>query len=364
MVTHRQVITELYNRYLLSGYITEAEAIACFTAYKLSLSDIDAITDHLLVSGAIIKYDVDEEDYTDRSRLDYDKVFREVLGIEPELAVFIDYVRSVIPPQNREWMQLIPQAQNGNEYARNRLIEMYLRVVIKQALAYSKRFGLPLEDTIQDGILGIIKAIDKFTLSEHQSFSTYAPWWIGQSIARRRWLVVNPMYFPFHVKETLFQIQEYVNDHICEECINLENAPCRNLSSQISKKYGLPVATVDSYILHLNQWQYLEDIGIENEIFSDCGIMSEQLFEIANDAEMLERTMTTLSKLKRREREVILMRCGFGEDHPLTLEETGQVFGVTRERVRQIESTAFRKLRAKLRYQYPKGTIIKEKRKA
>ena len=129
---HKQIILELYNRYQANGFITEDEALACFVAHKIPLNEIDIITEHLLTHGVVIKYSEDEEDddLTDRSKLDYNEIFNEVIEIAPGLSTFIEYVRTITPPQNREWMNLVPQAQSGNQYARNRLIEMYLRACL------------------------------------------------------------------------------------------------------------------------------------------------------------------------------------------------------------------------------------------
>ena len=177
------IISELYNRYQANGFITEDEALACFVAYQIPLTLIDSITDHLLSIGVIIKINDSQDDYeeeiNDRTRTDYEAIFLEVLQISPGLTVLVDYIKNVKPPQHREWHILIPQAQNGNQYARDRLFDMYLRVVVKIALKYHKESGYEIDDIIQVGGMGLLRAIRAYDFSKHGSFVSYMPLWIA-----------------------------------------------------------------------------------------------------------------------------------------------------------------------------------------
>jgi len=342
-----KIITELYNRYQANGFITEDEALAYFVANKVLLSEIDSITEHLLTLGVIIKLEdagEDDENVNDRSKLDYNEIFDEVLSIQPNLINFIEYIRNIAPPQNREWQTLIPQAKNGNKYAYSRLIEMYLRIVIKQALYCHKKYQIPLEDTIQDGVIGLIIAIKKFDPTEHEKFSTYAPWWISQSISRRMQISSNPMYFPVHVKSVVFMLQKLMVEHDCNECDYEKMALCPAFVSETQKQLDCDVDMIKRYISYLYQWSSLEDFdlrGIEPNDRNECDC---KMLELA-DASYISQTIHTLMEnLKPREREVLIYRYGFFDGEPWTLEQIGNKLGITRERVRQIESKALRKI--------------------
>ena len=358
----RSVVTELYNRYQANGFITEDEALACFVASSIPLSEIDAITEQLLNMGVLIRYDDDTEDeegFSDRSRLDYNKIFQEVLTIAPGLETFIEYVKGITPPQTREAQNLIPQAQSGNLFARNRLIEMYLRTVIKQALYDSKRYSLPLEDTLHEGVVGLMLAIRKFDSTKHDKFSIYASRWVRQIISRSRRLRSNPMYFPTHVLDKLFLVQEKFMAHDCIECVDSDLVVCPALVSELCQLYDYSKEDATTYIIYLQQWLYIEDIGADSEKFSDCGMQDERLFESVDAAITSTGLEEALCSLTDREKLVIRLRFGFERGEPMTLEETGSIFGLTRERIRQIEAKALRKLRhptRTMKYQHERAS--------
>ena len=345
MEARNQIITELYDCYMANGFITEDEALSLFASHDTPLHLIDSITEQLLAMGIIITADEDvAEQFIDKSKSDYELFFREAISLSPELEPFIEYVRNIIPPQTREWQKLIPQAQSGNEYARNRLIEMYMKVVVRQALYYSKKYHLPIEDAIQDGMIGLMTSIEKYNPADHMKYSTYLPWWITQSISRNRRLYCNPAYFPVHMLENLFSIMGEVEEHICELCPNHEQNICLNLIKFISKKNDWTTDETEIYIRYLVCCKSLDEM-IENDTdISDEKQFSDEMHErmIAfNDREIL---LKLLGEIKPREREVLLLRFGFTNKGELTLEEVGNIFGVTRERIRQIEAKAMRKL--------------------
>ena len=352
----QRVITELYDLYVANGFITEDVALACFVAHEIPLSEVDSITEHLLGVGVLIRLDDDEDEdetFSDHSKLDYNDIFNEVLETAPGLEVFIEYIRGITPPQHREWQKLIPQVQSGNEYARTRLIEMYLRTVIKQALYYSKRQGLPLEDTIQDGILGILIAVDKFDPTSHEKFSTYAPWWIGQSIARRRWVPGNSMYFPVHAKDKVFQIQEHVAEHICEKCRDNNLKSCPTLRVELSEKYDMSVDEAKELVFYLKQCCSLDAIEEEAPSLSDHGLLRDMLSENTETSAVFIRVKQKMDELTEKEQRVLYLRYGLADGDEKTLEAVGIEMNVTRERIRQIESKALRKLRKKLGIKAP-----------
>ena len=349
--TRQHIIDQLYSKYKANGFITEDEALACFVAHQIPLFEIDSLTEHLLTLGVIIKLEEDDSDEdelfaNDRSKLDYSEIFDEILLIQPELKTFIEYARNITPPQHREWQNLIHQAQNGNAYARNRLVEMYLRVVIKQALYCYKKYQVSLEDTIQNGVLGLITAIKKYNPAEQDKFSTYAPWWINQSIYRRMRIYNNPMYFPVHVKTTVFTVQEMIEEHYNSNCSCLNINSCKLIVNELQKKLDCERDTAKQVLHYLNQWTSLDYIDPQSSELNDYGLFHDEMVESIDTAYINQTIFTILDSLKEREREVLLYRFGFFDGEPWTLEQVGIKLGVTRERIRQIESKALRRLRS------------------
>jgi len=351
-----QIIAELYDCYMANGFITEDEALSLFSAHKTPLHQIDSITEQILAMGVIISADDDDaEQLIDRSRSDFHTIFNEFVELAPESSSFIEYIRNIAPPQHREWKKLIPQAQSGNEYAKNRLIEMYMRISVRQALYFSKKYRLPLEDTLQDALIGAITSVDKFNSANHMNYSTYLPWWISQSISRNRSLYSNPMYYPVHIKDKLFSIMIEVEEHICEHCPSNEDDLCFQLIKEISKKNEWPPDEVARNIYYLSEWKSLDKMMENEEDISDNGVFAEELSNEAirsNSETILFELMETF---KPRQKGVLMLRHGFTNKGALTLEEIGKILGITRERVRQLEAKALERLRRSSKIQCLQG---------
>ena len=346
MEARNQIVTELYDCYMSNGFITEDEALSLFASHNTPLHLIDSITEQLLAMGIIITADEDvTEQFIDKSKSDYELFFREVITLSPELEPFIDYVRNITPPQTREWQKLIPQAQNGNEYARNRLIEMYMKVVVRQALYYSKKYHLSIDDTIQDGMIGLMTSIEKYNSADHMKYSTYLPWWITQSISRNRRLYCNPVYFPVHIRDNLFSIMSDVEEHTCDHCPDHKQNICPNLVELISNKNDWPTVETEKYIHYLSCCKSHDEMIENDEDISDEKQFSDDMEETLVISNYRQILLKLLGEIKPRERDVLLLRFGFTARGELTLEEVGNIFGLTRERIRQIEAKAMRKLR-------------------
>lgn len=190
-----ETIKNLQDLYKERGFITEENILDSVIDNNLSLNDIDRLCEILLSMGFIIRADtiktsstklkIDyEEEVYDRSQIDYEEFYKEVVSIDDSLSLFIKGVSRILPPQHREWSNLMPHAKNGNEFARQRILEMYLRTVIRISLWHHKKYDLPLADTIQEGFVGLITALEKYDLIRQENFATYAPWWVRQVIFR------------------------------------------------------------------------------------------------------------------------------------------------------------------------------------
>lgn len=333
------IIDSLYAKYQTDGFITEDEALSLMIKYELPLSDVERITEQLLIMGVLIRDEPDDlddpDDGYDRTRTDYNEIFSRVTEIDPGLTEFIEEVKIIQAPQHREWINLLPQAKAGNEYAYNRIFQMYLRNVIKIALWHHDKNDTPLADAIQDGCIGLMAAIEKFEYGKQDLFTTYAPWWIQQVISRNFMDTARTIRIPVHMHETTKKISRIIK--------------------QMSKKLGYK-PSIQEIALALDETEEkLQEIlmltqeavsldGFNEYELSDDGDFSQLMFEnVCYDA--LSLTIEQLLEtLKPREAEILTLRFGLRTGEPMTLEEVGQIYNVTRERIRQIEAKAIRRL--------------------
>lgn len=344
-------ILQLLSVSTSKGYITFDDILEVIDRLELPLDEVDRISGQLLSIGCIIKENdqqipVEEsnEAYLDRSKLDYEAIYEEVLSLDQSLASYIDSVKQIPPPALREVENLIYQAKDGNNYAKTRIISMYLKVVVRIALWASKKYKIPIADTIQNGNIGLVIAVNKFDPRSGYKFSTYAPWWVWQNISREA-TTINPLiYFPVHIKEKLFELYDIAFDHNCEECN--DNDICENLVAHVMEKLEIDYSTAHKYLEYLTPCICIDDfLENEDEILSDFGLVEYEMIEQINLNKIRETMQKVLTSLKPREREILLQRFGFINDEPKTLEQVGQVIGVTRERIRQIEAKALKRLR-------------------
>ena len=313
-----------------------------FDFLEASGVDVLRITDN---SGdeLLLDNDMDMEGLDDEEEVELDKIDLSVpegVSIEDPVRMYLKEIGKVSLLSADEEIELAKRMEKGDEAAKKRLAEANLRLVVSIAKRYVGR-GMLFLDLIQEGNLGLIKAVEKFDYRKGYKFSTYATWWIRQAITRAIADQARTIRIPVHMVETINKLIR-VSRQLLQEL-------GREPTEEIAEEMDMPVDRVRE-ILKISQEPVSLETPIGEEEDSHLGdFIQDDNVPVPADAAaftlLKEQLVEVLSTLTDREQKVLRLRFGLDDGRARTLEEVGKEFNVTRERIRQIEAKALRKLR-------------------
>ena len=336
------------------GVLEESEIRAEFNTMKLTDDQYELIV-RVLEKNDIDVLQVVEEDDTDVPDDDIDMIdengeeepdlldlsIPDSINIEDPVSMYLKEIGKVPLLTADEEIELAKRMEEGDEEAKKRLAEANLRLVVSIAKRYVGR-GMLFLDLIQEGNLGLIKAVEKFDYNKGFKFSTYATWWIRQAITRAIADQARTIRIPVHMVETINKLVR-VSRQLLQE-LGREPTP-----EEIAERMEIPVERVRE-ILKISQEPVSLETPIGEEEDSHLGdFIQDDNVPVPADAAaftlLKEQLVEVLGTLTEREQKVLKLRFGLVDGRARTLEEVGREFSVTRERIRQIEAKALRKLR-------------------
>ena len=292
----------------------------------------------------ILDDDMDIDGLDDEEEVELDKIDLSVpegVSIEDPVRMYLKEIGKVPLLSAEEEIELAKKMEQGDENAKKRLAEANLRLVVSIAKRYVGR-GMLFLDLIQEGNLGLIKAVEKFDYEKGYKFSTYATWWIRQAITRAIADQARTISIPVHMVET-------INKLIRESRQLLQELGREPLPEEIAERMGISVERVRE-ILKISQEPVSLETPIGEEEDSHLGdFIQDQNVPVPAEAAasnlLRDQLNEVLDTLTEREQKVLRLRFGMDDGRARTLEEVGKEFQVTRERIRQIEAKALRRLR-------------------
>ena len=333
--------------------LEEQEILDAFANEELTPEKLDRIYDFLdsknvdvlrITADDDIDPDLFLEDEPENDEIAMEQVDLSVpegVGTEDPVRMYLKEIGKVPLLTPDEEIELAKRMELGDEEAKKTLAEANLRLVVSIAKRYVGR-GMQFLDLIQEGNLGLIKAVEKFDYRKGYKFSTYATWWIRQAITRAIADQARTIRIPVHMVETINRLVRTQRQLL--QSLGREPSP-----EEIAKEMDLPVDRVRE-IMKISQDPVSLETPIGEEEDSHLGdFIQDDHVEVPVDAATFtllhEQFMEVLETLTDREQKVLRLRFGLDDGRPRTLEEVGKEFNVTRERIRQIEAKALRKLR-------------------
>lgn len=327
------------------GFLTQDDVLAVFPDAENRLEELDEFYNQALREGVDIFEAIDLEEAGEE---DFEKLSRQIEELTLQQNEPLDPVRNYLREIGRvpllkpeEEYELAKKVAEGSREAKQKLIEANLRLVVSIAKRYIGR-GLPFLDLIQEGNKGLIRATEKYDYRRGFKFSTYATWWIRQAITRAIADQARTIRIPVHMVETINKV--YRATRQLTQKLGYEPS-----AAEIAQELDIPVSKVKTVFKISQGTASLQaPVGEDGDsVLGDFIEDSVQLspYEEASRELLKENIDEVLSSLTDREAKVLRMRFSLDGDQPHTLEEVGRHFGVTRERIRQIEAKALRKLK-------------------
>lgn len=336
----KAIISELIETGRANGKLTAQEINYALEQLDFDVEKVDKLYDTLEVLNIDIVDDLDigkKDDAMD----DEDLLSVDGISIDDPVKVYLKEIGRVPLLTPEEEVDLAERMSNGDPYARKRLSEANLRLVVSIAKRYVGR-GMQFLDLIQEGNLGLIKAVEKFDHTKGFKFSTYATWWIRQAITRAIADQARTIRIPVHMVETINKVKK-VSSHLLHKNGHDPTA------EEIAAELDMPLDKVREIMRVAQEPVSLETpIGEEEDSHLGDFIPDDDApapADAASHTLLREELNDVLGTLTAREKKVLELRFGLVDGRNRTLEEVGKEFQVTRERIRQIEAKALRKLR-------------------
>ena len=338
----KNIIKELLEKGKKKGMLTYKEITDALEEIEIDPAQIDVVYENIESMGIEIIGNIDEElEAIKEEETEIDLTIPEGIALDDPVRMYLKEIGKVPLLSAEEEHELARKMSEGDETAKKMLSEANLRLVVSIAKRYVGR-GMLFLDLIQEGNLGLIKAVEKFDYQKGYKFSTYATWWIRQAITRAIADQARTIRIPVHMVETINKLirvsrqllQELGRDPYPEEIakeMNLSIEKVREIQKIAQEPVSLETPIGEEEDSHLGDFIPDDDAPAPAEAAS-FSLLKEQLTNV-------------LSTLTPREEKVLRLRFGLDDGRARTLEEVGKEFEVTRERIRQIEAKALRKLR-------------------